>query len=408
MPLKDTAAFLFPYNNCLNMYFCIMKNEVISVTDARYLALSSQMLIGTSGFESKKDLLAIITRLGYIQIDTISIVERAHKHVLWSRLPAYRNEMLDELIDKDKKVFEFWDHAAAYMPMKHFRFTLPRKEMYAKKYKDWERKNKKLLNLIIERITAEGPLQSRDFEETKKRGLWWDWKPAKEGLEYLFHTGRLVAKARKSFQKVYDIPERFLPRNAELTSPGYEELSEHLIMKSINANGLSSEKELTYLRHHNKEATKNTLNRLLEEKKIISVNIKETESEKYYSTKKILNSISSLPAVSEVHILSPFDNTVIQRKRLQNLFRFDYQIECYVPAHKRKYGYFCLPVLYGDRFAGRIDAKADRKSGKFIIISEFWENGFEPDFDFAEKYKLKLKELAEFAGCSEFIHKSFF
>jgi len=290
--------------------------------------------------------------------------------------------------------------------MKHFRFTLPRKEMYARKYKDWERKNQKLLNLIIDRINAEGPLQSRDFEETKKRGLWWDWKPAKEGLEYLFHTGRLVAKARKSFQKVYDIPERSLPGNIVLTVPSDEELSEHLILKSINANGISSEKELTYLRHHNRAATKHTLNRLLEEKKIVGVNIKETEGEKYYSTKKVLGSLSTYSADTGVHILSPFDNMVIQRKRLQDIFGFDYLIECYVPAPKRKYGYFCLPVLYGDKFAGRIDTKADRKSGKFIIINEFWEKGFKPGSDFTEKYHSKLKELAEFSGCSEIVFKT--
>ncbi len=378
-----------------------MRNEIISITDARNLALSSQLLNGTNGFKSKKDLLTIITRLGYIQIDTISIVERAHKHVLWSRLPEYRNEMLDELIDKDKKVFEFWDHAAAYMPMKHFRFTLPRKEMYAKKYKQWEKKNRKLLKLIIDRISAEGPLQSRDFEETKKRGLWWDWKPAKEGLEFLFHTGRLVARARKSFQKVYDIPERFLPGNIDLTIPADEELSEHLIMKSITANGISSEKELTYLRHHNRAATKSTLNRLIEEKKIVSLSIKEIGTEKYYSTKKILASLSSYAVNSEVYILSPFDNIVIQRKRLQDLFGFDYLIECYVPAPKRKYGYFCLPVLYGSNFAGRIDAKADRRSGNFIIINEFWEKGFKPDDEFNERYKLKLTKLAEFSGCTK-------
>jgi len=378
-----------------------MKAEIISPETARCIALHNQLLLGSDTGSTKKDLFKIILRLGYVQIDTISIVERAHKHVLWTRLPEYRNEMLDELIDKDKKVFEFWDHAAAYMPMKYFRFTLPRKEMYAKKYKHWEKKNKKLLNFIIDRITAEGPLRSRDFEETKKRGLWWDWKPAKEGLEYLFHTGRLAARSRKNFQKVYDIPERFLPGNIVLTVPSDEELSEHLILKSINANGISSEKELTYLRHHNRAATKHTLNRLLEEKKIIGVNIKETESEKYYSTKKVLGSHTSCSADTVVHILSPFDNMVIQRKRLQELFRFDYLIECYVPAPKRKYGYFCLPVLYGNKFAGRIDTKADRRTGNFIIINEFWENGFTPDDNFVEKYNLKLKELAEFSGCTE-------
>jgi hypothetical protein len=385
-----------------------MKSEIISIADARKLVISSQMLNSANGFKSKKDLLAIITRLGYIQIDTISIVERAHKHVLWTRLPEYRNEMLDELIDKDKKVFEFWDHAAAYLPMKHFRFTLPRKEMYAKKYKHWEKKNRKLLNFIIDRITSEGPLQSRDFEETKKRGAWWDWKPAKEGLEFLFHTGRLVARARKNFQKVYDIPERFLPSNIELTMPTDEELSEHLIMKSITANGISSEKELTYLRHHNRSATKITINRLIEEKKILAVKVREIENEKYYSTKKILRTHISVVPENNVHILSPFDNLVIQRKRLQDIFGYDYLIECYVPAPKRKYGYFCLPVLYGNNFAGRIDTKADRKSGNFIIINEFWEGKFKPDEEFITKYKLKLKELAGFSGCKEILYKNVF
>jgi hypothetical protein len=292
--------------------------------------------------------------------------------------------------------------------MKHFRFTLPRKEMYAKKYKHWEKKNRKLLNFIIDRITSEGPLQSRDFEETKKRGAWWDWKPAKEGLEFLFHTGRLVARARKNFQKVYDIPERFLPSNIELTMPTDEELSEHLIMKSITANGISSEKELTYLRHHNRSATKITINRLIEEKKILAVKVREIENEKYYSTKKILRTHISVVPENNVHILSPFDNLVIQRKRLQDIFGYDYLIECYVPAPKRKYGYFCLPVLYGNNFAGRIDTKADRKSGNFIIINEFWEGKFKPDEEFITKYKLKLKELAGFSGCKEILYKNVF
>ena len=120
------------------------QSDELSLNDAKDLFLSRQLFQTGIIAEPKKKLRAIIEQLGYIQIDTISIVERAHKHVLWTRLPEYRNEMLDELIDKDKKVFEFWDHAAAYMPMKHFRFTLPRREMYAKKYKHWEKKNRKL------------------------------------------------------------------------------------------------------------------------------------------------------------------------------------------------------------------------------------------------------------------------
>jgi len=376
------------------------KSIELSKEEAKILALSRQLFPGNSSLPPKKKLLGIIEQIGYVQIDTISIVERAHKHILWTRLPEYKNEMLDELIDKDKKVFEFWDHAAAYMPMKHFRFTLPRKEMFAKKHKAWEKKNAKTLKFILERIKNEGPLQSRDFEDPKKRGLWWDWKPAKEGLEFLFHTGRLVAKARKSFQKVYDLPERFLPSKLDLTYPADEELSEHLILKSINANGISSEKELTYLRHHHRPATKKTITRLLEEKKLIRVRVNGLPGEVYYSTNKILGTLSKSEINSDLHILSPFDNIVIQRKRLQALFGFDYLIECYVPAAKRKYGYFCLPVLYGNKFAGRVDAKADRKTGEFRIINEFWESDFKTDTEFSSKYLEKLNLLAAFAGCN--------
>ncbi len=371
----------------------------ISLDNARNLALNRQLVFNCKTASPKKKLLNIIEQIGYVQIDTISIVERAHKHVLWTRLPEYKNEMLDELIDKDKKVFEFWDHAAAYLPMKHFRFTLPRKKMYAIKYKHWADKNKKMLNFIYDRIKDEGPLQSRNFDDPAKRGMWWDWKPAKDGLEFLFHTGKIVAKARKSFQKVYELPERFLPANLNFKFPTNEELSEHLILKSINSNGLSSEKELTYLRHHNRTSTKNTLNRLIEEKKIIPLYVSGIDDEVYYSTKKILSSLKSIEQSNDVHILSPFDNIVIQRKRLSALFGFDYIIECYVPAPKRKFGYFCLPVLYGNKLAGKIDAKADRKSGEFRIINEFWENNFKPTNDFEQKYIQKLTALALFSGC---------
>lgn len=377
-----------------------MKTLIISPDEARYLALINQGLDNYRQHKTKKDLLNIITKLGYVQIDTISIIERAHKHILWTRFPGYRNDMLDELIDKDKKVFEFWDHAAAYLPMKFYRFSLPRKKMYAEKYKTWEKKNKKLLKYILERISAEGPLQSRDFDDPKKRGLWWDWKPAKEGLEFLFHTGRLIARARKNFQKVYDLPERFLTAAVNTEMPSYEELAEYLIMKSITSGGITAENEFTYLRYHNRNITKKVLNELTENNKIFPVKISNDEKTIYYSTTKILNKLNNAFKFSnDVYILSPFDNLVIQRGRLKKIFGYDYVIECYLPAHKRKFGYFCLPVLYGDKIAGKIDARADRKTGELTVINEFWETGVKTNKDFRNIYLNKLNELALFAGC---------
>lgn len=377
----------------------------LSADEARNLALNRQFFFSDAKTSPQKKLRNIIEQLGYVQIDTISIVERAHKHILWSRLPEFKNEMLDELIDKKRKVFEFWDHAAAYLPMKHYRFTLPRKRMYAAKYRHWEEKNKKLLKYILERIKNEGPLQSRDFEDPQKRGLWWDWKPAKEGLEYLFHTGVLSAKARKSFQKVYDLTERTLPAEIDTSLPTELEQAEHLILKAIAANGFASQKEMFYLRYHSRPAAKLALQKLEEEKKIIPLNVEGIENETYYTTRKILNRAGDFKD-DNIHILSPFDNLVIQRKRLRAIFNFDYTIECYVPAPKRKFGYFCMPVLYGGRFICRIDAKADRAAKTLRVINIFWEENSATSKSRNEIKDMllhKLESLALFAGCETVI-----
>lgn len=380
-----------------------MKTEKISEQEARFLALHNQLLTAGNKFKTKKDLLAIIEKLGYVQIDTISIIERAHKHVLWTRFPGFQNEMLDELIDNDKKVFEFWDHAAAYLPMKHFRFSLNRKLMYTEKYKGWAKKNKKIISYVRDTITNEGPKQSRDFEHPAKRGLWWDWKPTKDALEFLFHTGELMVKARKNFQKVYDLTERHIPAGIDTCIPAPEELSEHLILKAINANGIVSIPEITYLRHHDRKITSSAINMMTEKKEIIPVNVQNGEGDIYYTIPKILKQLNNRKLDGLIHILSPFDNLVIQRKRLKNLFGFDYVIECYLPAPKRKFGYFCLPLLYGDKFIGRLDAKADRKAGMLKVINIFWESGIKKN-ELRSSIKLiekKLLELAKFSGCNE-------
>lgn len=389
----------------------------ISISEARFLALYNQRLLESpqkkSGrktnvtLRSAQGLLDIIEQLGYVQIDTISVVERSHKHILWTRFPAYKEELLNTLIDKDKKVFEYWAHAAAFLPMRDYRFTLYRKRKfthYNKSWGAWSKKNKKVIQYVIDRIKDEGPLQSRDFEHPKKRGTWWDWKPTKHALEYLFHTGVLMVNARKNFQKVYDLAERILPADiisSELTD---EEHSKHLIMSAIRANGIVTKNEITYQKFFSGAAYEKTLKHLANEKQIVKIKV-ENIKEEYYSTLEELDRLNNENRVQDlIHILSPFDNLVIQRKRLKNLFNFDYVIECYVPAHKRKFGYFCLPVLYGNKFIGRIDAKADRLKKTLIINNFFPENGIKKNFKSNPEFKSKLKELAEFSGCAKIIH----
>ena len=378
--------------------------HTLSLPEARYLALHNQMLLNSHKAETKKDLLNIIDQLGYIQIDTISIVERAHKHILWTRFPEYKEELLNELIDKDKKVFEYWDHAAAFMPMKNFRFAFFRKKRFNdgnKGWSAWAKKNKKVVKFVLDRIKAEGALQSRDFEHTVKRGTWWDWKPAKHALDYLFHTGELIAKARKNFQKVYDLPERALPGDIDTTEPSEDEHSEHLIMSSIRAHGFIAKKEIVYLKYHSRTGIEKTLEKLLDENSLVKIKVEGIDYT-YYTTETELNKLNKLYELNKLnkltHILSPFDNLIIQRKRLKDLFGFEYVIECYVPAHKRKFGYYCLPVIHGNNFTGKIDLKADRNSGTLNVINLFPEKGIKKP-ELKKIIKEKLCGLAVFAGC---------
>jgi uncharacterized protein len=374
----------------------------ISIPEARYMALKSQLLLNSHKSETKGDLLNIIEQLGYVQIDTISVVERAHRHILWTRFPAYKEEMLTELIDKDKKVFEYWDHAAAFMPMKNFRYAFFRKRKFTKEDKNWRawsKKNKKIIRFVLDRIRAEGALQSRDFEHPPIKGRsWWEWKPSKHALDYLFHTGELAAKARINFQKVYDLPERVLPAGLDTTEPTDEEHSEHLIMNAIRAHGFIAKKEIVYLKYHSRTAFEKTLKKLLDEKIICRIRIDNLQSE-YFSTELQLNTLNKQNTTyTHTHILSPFDNLIIQRKRLNDLFNFEYIIECYIPAHKRKYGYYCMPVLNGDKFIGKIDLKSDRINGVLNVLNFFPEKGIKKP-DAKKLIKNKLNELALFAGC---------
>jgi uncharacterized protein YcaQ len=373
-----------------------MSNNIISKKEARNLIISKQLLTSRKSNNKNNLLQNVIESIGYVQIDTISVVERAHHHILWTRLPEYKKTMLEELVEKDRSIFEYWSHAAAYLPMKDFRFSLVRKNNYSRRNKNWEKANKKILKYVYDRIAAEGPLQSKNFED-KRTGSsgWWDWKPSKDALDFLFHKGDLMIKGRKGFQKVYDLTERVLPENADTSMPSESEFYEHLILTSIRSNGFSSAKEITYNRRYDKNVFNKTLIRLLEEKIIMKLNISGL-SDEFYTSEDNLYLRGKKNDITGIHILSPFDNLIIQRKRLKDLFGFDYTIECYVPEAKRKFGYFSMPVLYRDKFIGKIDAKADRANGTFIIKNIYWEGKYKNSNQLFKKIML----YSEFCGCN--------
>lgn len=369
-------------------------------TRLRRLALAAQGLLQVQPYgKGLAGARKAINHIGYVQIDTVSVVERAHHHVLYSRVPAYMPVMINQmLINGD--IFEYWAHAAAFLPINDFRFSLPYKQAIKSGQTHWYKNpDKKLMGELLARIRSDGPIRSRDIEDnaTKRTG-WWDWKPAKKALEQLYMQGDLMVSDREGFQKVYDLTERVLPSCVNRQMPGTEEFAEHIIDQQLRCHGLVSLKGLTYLRRNAelRKAVKALVNERLSQRDLAQVQL--DSGELYFLETGLLE--SRLPRLkNRLLILSPFDNCVIQRKRLKALFEYKYQLECYVPADKRQYGYFCLPLLYGDEFIGRMDCKAHWKDKLLEIKCLYLEKHDFDEEQFITEFVKTITQFCRFQQC---------
>lgn len=373
--------------------------ERISRAEAKKITLLSQGLGLKEAWSGPQ---ALLEHLGYVQIDTISVVERAHHHIFWTRLPSYHPAQLAALLGKDKTAFEYWSHAASYLPMKDFRYSLPRKRRYANGEAHWFRpteEHKKWRRRILARIKAEGPLSIRafsdpEFERKRGPGGWFERSPAKQTLEQLFMEGRLMVSGRQGFDKVYDLTERFLPAGVDTSFPTLREQAQHLIRSHLRAHGFMRIGEIGHLRKKEvKELLAREAKKMLREGELVELLV-EGSTEPYLAFARWQLD----GPVEGVKILSPFDGAVIRRDRLRELFGFDYTIECYVPEAKRKFGYFCLPVLVDGEFQARIDAKADRATGELQVKKLFAEKGARVG-DLRARLQAPLAEFAKFNGC---------
>jgi len=363
-----------------------MKNS-LSLKEAQKVILLSQGIHKEKAIGSgKKATYKAIESINYVQIDSISVVERAHHHTIWNRAENYVPAHLDQLLE-DKQIFEYWSHAASYLPMVNYRYSLPRKISFAQGDMHWFEKDKKSMSLVLERIKTDGALQAKDFKDTRKTKTgWWDWKPAKKALEQLFMEGELMAVQRRGFQKVYDLTERVLPANIDVSRPSEEEYFQHLIINYLNANAIGTPQQIAYLlKAHKKPANLYCL-QMLEAGLLITVTV---NNQVYFALPTIDKLLMEKLSRKKVKILSPFDNLLIQRKRIKELFNYDYQIECYVPASKRKFGYFSLPLLWSSKFAGRMDVKMDRKLAILNILHLHLET------DTADEFIVDLKKTLD-------------
>lgn len=377
----------------------------LSLQEARKLVLHSQRLPATkqSG-NATAATLAAIEHLAYIQIDTISAIQRAHHHTLWNRNPRYEAEQLTQLV-ADRMVFEYWSHAAAYLPMCDYRFSLPRKKAIASgEQRHWYAPDKKLMNAVLKRISAEGPLMAKDFEHSGKKLGEWTSKPAKRALESLFMQGELMISSRVNFHKVYDLSERVLPPNINTTTPSPEEYARFLITRYLQANGLGQIAEIGYLLKNIKPLLTATARDMCANGELLNINVAGSH---YYALATSLDLLNKPLARNKLAILSPFDNLLIQRKRMQALFDFDYLIECYVPEKKRQFGYFSLPILWNGQLVARMDCKADRRASHLHIHHLAVEASLKNIEDFSQALCKALPAFMKFNNCEHLsLHKT--
>lgn len=380
-----------------------MENITLTKSQARKIILDVAGLARKAQFGfGIEAVYQVIDHLGFVQLDTNYVVERAHHHVMAARVPDYQTEWLADLCE-DGRIYEYFSSDAGYLPMHDFRFSLPVKKAFETQGKPLTKPEVNLMKQILDRVEREGPLMVGDFDNDRLEASsgWWDWRPAKVALERLYLDGKLMIGRTKAFQKVYDLPLNLVPQETDLTMPTEEEYACFVISRTLRALGIASAKEMAWRARRVKgNLIKKELEKMVQSGKVKTVVVEGLKGPLYMLPNKEIN----IKLSNEVFILSPFDILNVFRHRLKDFFNFDYQIECFVPAPKRLYGYFSLPILAGETFIARMDAKADRKQ-KILIVHNIHFEPVDLGQIIIEKFIQGLKAYAQFNQCHDIIFK---
>jgi uncharacterized protein YcaQ len=351
-----------------------MKRPAFPTHAAAALFLERQHLTKPRGAKlTAARVVEFVAEVGGLQIDSINVLERAHYLTLWSRFGPYSREALDRLIYRRRLLFEYWAHAACFVPVA----DLPawRRAMldYRLRHTGWKallRKHPKLIDATEEAIRERGPLGNSDFQQKRPGGAgWWSWKPVTHALHYLWMSGRSLIHSREHFQKRYDLAERLLPELASVEPLSAAEFARWHMRKSLHAMGAATAPDLNwYLTFPRTPATERRalLQRLLRQGEVVEIAI-EGHRAPWYALREDLPALeraarrrAGTPPSQGTTLLAPFDSFLWHRERTRALFGFDYTIEVYVPGHKRVHGYYSLPILHQGRLIGRLDAKNHR------------------------------------------------
>ncbi|MCA1469339.1 AlkZ family DNA glycosylase [Bradyrhizobium sp. IC3195] len=346
----------------------------LSTTQARQIWLHAQRLTDRAPFgEGAEAVSAAVAHLGYVQIDTINVIERCHHHILFSRIPTYRRADLRQAQSIDKTVFEYWTHALSYVPANDFRFFLPAMREHRREGHKWFAAVKPADTRKVMRLLRGGPLTIRDIDDdvlVEKEHLWQSRKPSKRALQLAFYTGAVTISARQGMLKTYELTTRHfgwdrLPKPAPAS-----EITAYLLDRALRSQGVVSLDSVCHLDAPSKKAVARLIASRARRGELVPVAIEGAGKQEHWASPAALEPHEVSPDL--VHILSPFDPLIIQRKRTNLIFGYNHLFEAYVPKAKRKLGYFALPVLVGDEIVAALDLKTDRQNKKLLMQKWTW------------------------------------
>src|SRR6201996_8278268 len=351
------------------------KSHPLTQLQARRIWLRAQRLDVVAPFgEGAEAVAAAVEQLGYVQIDTINVIERSHHHILQTRIPAYRRADLRQAQSADKSVFEYWTHALSYVPSRDFRFFMPDMRLHKREGHRWFANVKPSDTRKVMRLLKGGALTIRDIEDdvlTEKEHLWASRKPSKRALQLAFYCGTVTVSERNGMLKTYELSGRHFGWERPPKSATLPQVTAYLLDRALRSQGVVSLDSICHLDAPNKKGVRREIDRRVRRGELIPVALEGAGKHEHWATPETLETKREA-APPLVHILSPFDPLIIQRKRTQLIFDYGHLFEAYVPKPKRKFGYFALPVLVGEDIVAALDLKTDRQKRKLLMQKWTW------------------------------------
>ena len=348
----------------------------LTQSEARRIWLRAQRLDTPAPFgNGAQATVSAVEHLGYVQIDTINVIERCHHHILWTRIPEYQRDHLRQAQTVDKAVFEYWTHALSYVPIKDFKFFLADMKQHKTSPRSWfDSVTKDDLRKVLTRIEEGGALSIRDIDDdtlVEKDHAWGSRKPSKRALQFAFYTGALTVSERSGMLKTYELMHRHFAWEKPLKAASEAQTTEYLLDRALRSQGLVSLDSICHLDAKRKPLMRRAIDARVRRKLLVPLAVDGAGKVEHWAAPETLAEMPQI-AAQAVHILSPFDPLVIQRKRLRLFFDYEHRFEAYVPKEKRVFGYFGLPVLVDDEIVAVVDVKADREQRALRLQQWTW------------------------------------